>query len=308
MRRNRRRLVLLSVVAAGNALIVFTILGGAAGALLVVGVPSIIHPSWAVSPRVIGTIAIVIGVVWLGISMWQVVHDLPAEVSGGLGVRPFEPDELLVPDLIEGLAIATGLPPPDEIGLLPSDAPNALALGVGLRRTAIVVTSGLLTTLTRDELEAVLASELIAAARLDTTLRTLLSACSHRARSAFDEWVPLDHWANPLFILWAIVFAPTQLLTALLWRSALARNGTEADALAIAVTRNPEALLHALSKLRTDRRELDAVPAVSVPLWIEPGAVKTRGRLPFAPVALARLLDPRITDLAELCGEPESAQ
>src|SRR4051812_34766676 len=175
MRRNRRRLVALSVVSAINALLVYAVIGGGAALIIFLGFPSMVDRSWSPSLGTDLALAFVVGLVWLSYTAWATLHDLPADVSGGLGVRP--PDrEAVVIELIDELAIATGLPKPAEVGVIESSAPNALAVGVGVRRTSIVVTTGLVDMLSRDELEAVLATEMISGARLDVALRSIVAA------------------------------------------------------------------------------------------------------------------------------------
>ena len=62
-------------------------------------------------------------------------------------------------NLVDGLAQAAGLPRP-RLYVADSDAANAFSVGRDPERSALVVTTGLLTTLNRVELEGVLAHEL----------------------------------------------------------------------------------------------------------------------------------------------------
>ena len=62
-------------------------------------------------------------------------------------------------NLVEGLSQAAGLPAP-RLYVVDSDAANAFSVGRDPERSALVVTTGLLTTLNRVELEGVLAHEL----------------------------------------------------------------------------------------------------------------------------------------------------
>jgi Zn-dependent protease with chaperone function len=75
--------------------------------------------------------------------------------------RPADPrTEARLLNLVEGLAPGAGLPRP-AVFVVDDDAPNALALGRDGRRGVIVVTTGLLTTLDRMQLEAVVALLLV---------------------------------------------------------------------------------------------------------------------------------------------------
>jgi heat shock protein HtpX len=62
-------------------------------------------------------------------------------------------------NLVDGLAAAAGLPRP-RLYVADSDAANAFSVGRNPEQSALVVTTGLLTTLNRVELEGVLAHEL----------------------------------------------------------------------------------------------------------------------------------------------------
>jgi heat shock protein HtpX len=62
-------------------------------------------------------------------------------------------------NLVDGLAQVAGLPKP-RLYVADSDATNAFSVGRNPERSALVVTTGLLTTLNRVELEGVLAHEL----------------------------------------------------------------------------------------------------------------------------------------------------
>ena len=62
-------------------------------------------------------------------------------------------------NLVEGLCVSAGLPKPD-LYVIDDDAPNSFATGRDPAHGAIVVTTGLLKTLSRMELEGVMAHEL----------------------------------------------------------------------------------------------------------------------------------------------------
>jgi heat shock protein HtpX len=76
------------------------------------------------------------------------------------GATPADPDRWPgYANLVDGLASAAGLPRP-RLYVADSDAANAFSVGRDPERSALVVTTGLLTTLNRVELEGVLAHEL----------------------------------------------------------------------------------------------------------------------------------------------------
>lgn len=301
MRRNRVRCALLSVVAGVNCLVVFTVLGGAVVWLLIMAPLVLLAPTWSPTTQQLLIVAIAAGVVWVAFvtidTLWQTAGD----VIGGDGVRVPLETEHRVHDILDELSIATGIPVPREIGVVTSDAPNALAIGVTGRRTTIIITTGLLQALTRAELEAVLASQLIATARLDVAVRTLAALYSNGTEALYRSFVPRPAARWPVMWLWVVLLAPTQLVTRLVWRSVFVTSGLQGDELSVAVTRNPEALLRALVKVRDDQHEMYDVAAATVPLWLEPEDVVTRGASSYLGIDV---LDRRIEELARVCGVP----
>jgi heat shock protein HtpX len=76
------------------------------------------------------------------------------------GAQPADPEHWpRYANLVDGLASGAGLPRP-RLYVADSDAANAFSVGRNPERSALVVTTGLLTTLNRVELEGVLAHEL----------------------------------------------------------------------------------------------------------------------------------------------------
>jgi heat shock protein HtpX len=192
------------------------------------------------------------------------------------------------------------------VGVVATEAANAIAVGLTRRRSQIVLTSGLLRLLTRDELEAVLAAELIAVERLDVAVRTLAAVYAYGTRALYRSYFPAGYERSPMTWPWVAALWPTQWLAKRMWRSVLSVAATETDELAVAVTHNPEALLSALVKLRHDHRRLAGVPAMTAPLWLEPGDVEPAPPevSPFATAPLVKSFDARIEHLSHVCGLP----
>lgn len=188
----------------------------------------------------------VVGVV-AGIAAGVVAHRLAGRDADGavlrsLGGRPADPvREARLHNLVEGLSLAAGVPPP-ALQVLDDDRPNALALGRGARTATVVVTSGLLEQLERVELEAVLAHELSHIRSGDTEPGTL---AAHLSR---------------LPLVGGLV------------RSGLIDADREAiaDLNGVAVTRFPPGLAAALEKLRgaASPGALPPGPAACHHLWI----------------------------------------
>lgn len=99
-------------------------------------------------------------------------------------------DSAAYPDLherVQRLAQLADLTPP-EIAVADTDVPNSFAIGT-LSSATIIVSEGLLSTLDGDELDAVLAHELMHVANRDATVMTLASFLPSLTNGEYD---PLD--------------------------------------------------------------------------------------------------------------------
>lgn len=240
----------------------------------------------SLSPRRVLVVTIMtsatLALVWVSTQTGAVRRRVVRAV-GGVEVGAAEAPR--VHNLMAELAIATGTPPV-TLALVDDAAPNAMAVGRRPRETTIVVTSGLVDKLSRDQLEAVLAVEMCAIRRFDTALRSVAMASTAGAfqihnmlrgdlgpgRSWYERW-DWSAWLG-VFLTW-----PTMLFAALIRRSAQRSADFGADEMAIAITRHPEALLSALRTLQGDHTVLAAprhpvalapwIPSIG-PSWIKP--------------------------------------
>ncbi|HYI60870.1 MAG TPA: M48 family metalloprotease [Acidimicrobiales bacterium] len=209
---------------------------GASALLLAVAVVAI--PAWLVGLGPVGVVVAVAVVGAAAFALWWTAERVALSASRA---RPADPGEhARLHNLVEGLCVASGLPKPD-LYVVDDEAPNALALGRSPQRAAIVVTTGLLATMTRVELEAVLAHELSHIKHDDVQVATLAVTAPPLRRVVDRD------------------------------RHALA------DIAAVEVTRYPPALVSALEKLR----DAAAVVQVSSPaiahLWIESPTARPEG-------------------------------
>ncbi len=78
-------------------------------------------------------------------------------------------------NVVEEMAIAAGVPRP-RVWIVPDPDPNAFATGTNPLHAHVAVTQGLLDTLNRDQLQAVVAHELGHVKNLDVRLMTTLAA------------------------------------------------------------------------------------------------------------------------------------
>ena len=81
----------------------------------------------------------------------------------------------ILQNVVEEMSIAAGLPKPPQIYVIDSGMPNAFACGLKPDKSVVAVTTGLLTSLNRDELQGVIAHEISHIVNRDSSL--LLFAC-----------------------------------------------------------------------------------------------------------------------------------
>ncbi len=204
-----------------------------------------------------GTIplAFAIAGVWFAISYFgsQAMIDM---MTGARKVeRKSEPD---LYNLLENLAISRGLRTP-TLRVIDNDSLNAFATGLHEGQYSITVTRGLVTALTRDEMEAVLAHELTHVINKD--VRTMVIASifagiiSVIAEMVFRALLYSrggrrdNKNALPLILI-GLAFAAVGFALAIVIRMMLSRTREfVADAGAVELTKNPDAMISALRKV-----------------------------------------------------------
>jgi heat shock protein HtpX len=195
-------------------------------------------------------------------------------------------------NVVREMSLAANLPMP-EVYVVQASAPNAFAVGRDSRHASVAVTSGLLGTLDREELQGVIAHELAHVANLDSRhglLVALLVGAVVILTDVFFEAV-VEIATNPSFdadsisdliagiVMWlvisviAIVFAGALKLFAPLAaravQAAVSRDREYlADATSVAMTRNPAGLMSALRKLDERSAPLPSSNRGTQHLWI----------------------------------------
>jgi heat shock protein HtpX len=181
---------------------------------------------------------------------------------------PQTDEERQLVNIVEEMSIASGIPKP-RVWIVPDDDPNAFATGRDAAGSHVAVTSGLLSTLDRDELQGVIAHELGHIKNLDVRLMTLLAALVGAVVLAADAMGRVlrgggrirlgggkrggDKKGNPLLIavlvLWVLSWLLAPLVTRLLALGVSRKREYLADAMSAQFTRNPLALASALHKI-----------------------------------------------------------
>jgi heat shock protein HtpX len=218
------------------------------------------------------TTAIGLGMAWIA---WR---RGPKQVLWATGawqlVEPSTDEERQLVNVVEEMSIASGLPRP-TIWIVPDLDPNAFATGIKEQDAHVAVTEGLLKSLGRDELQAVVAHEFAHIQNHDVKLMTLLAALVGVIALMSDGAVRMMRFGSfrgsrgggrvgssgggkkggagglavLVLVLWIItlIFAP--LISRLLALGVSRKREYLADATAAQFTRNPGALADALRKI-----------------------------------------------------------
>jgi len=162
--------------------------------------------------------------------------------------------------IVENLAITAGLPMP-KVYIIPDDSPNAFATGRDPNHSSIAVTTGLLQSLEKKELEGVIAHELSHIGNRDSLLMVVVVVLVGVIAIASDLFFRIGFWggfgkdennggSNGVTLLIGLMIAILAPIMATLIQLAISRKREYlADANAALLTRYPEGLANALRKI-----------------------------------------------------------
>ena len=196
-----------------------------------------------------------------------------AELLGGrrIETNPADPDEKRLRDVVEEMAVASGMSVPEIYVLDHERGINAFAAGHTREDVAIGVTFGALKLLTRDELQGVVAHEFSHVLNGDTRLNMKLMGLAHGlfwptivgrvlvrgtpqppeiGESIFDEdATPTFLPTAPIGVLFLIIGGISSPFVRLLKSLICREREWLADAAAVQFTRNPAGIAGALKKI-----------------------------------------------------------
>lgn len=180
-------------------------------------------------------------------------------------------------NVVEEMAIAAGLPKP-RVHIVVDDDPNAFATGRDPASASIAVTTGLLESLDRDELQGVVAHEMAHIRNFDTRLMTLLAGMVGAIALMSDGMGRMLRGGTRVsgarlggkgggrggkggagalglivLVLWLLTLVVAPIITRLLAMAVSRKREYLADATAAQLTRNPMGLASALHKLHEAR-------------------------------------------------------
>ena len=270
---NRRNTMVLLVVLTGIAALTGYVIGWA-----LEGEATDSVPLWSRIGLVIAVLMAAISVGWSMISL-AFGDKLVLTLAKAKEISKADAPQLY--NVVEEMAIAAGLPMP-RVMIMEDDALNAFATGMRTGHGTIVVTRGLLDTLSRDELQGVVAHEMAHLGNLDTRYMVMVGvtvglialvcdmllrgmAWGSSGRSSSDKKGGGSGLLIFLLILVAI-FAP---LAAKAVQMAVSRQREYlADATSVQFTRNPNGLISALQKLADKAAPFPGVSRATQHLFI----------------------------------------
>lgn len=178
--------------------------------------------------------------------------------------------------LVENVSIAAGLPVTPEVRIVDDPAPNAFAAGLRPERSYVGVTTGLLETMPKRELEAVLAHEVSHIRHRDTYLMTMAVVFAGVIALVADigfraiAYGGRSRKGGALVLVAAIVGLVLAPYAALLLKMSLSRRREFlADAGAAEILNDAEAMALALRRLELDRTTVRYADASTAHLWVE---------------------------------------
>jgi heat shock protein HtpX len=255
--------------------------------------------------------------VTIGTAIWILIayrfhQSMIDALTGGHEVTRKEEPRLY--NLLENLCISRGIPMP-KLKIMETDALNAFASGLNQKQYSVTVTSGLTRALTDAELEAVLAHELTHIRNGDVRMMVIAvimaGVISFAAeiffRIMFRGGMSMGRGSSGgssdrkggagAAILLAVVLIAVAWFLSLVIRFALSRSREFlADAGAVELTKNPDAMIMALRKIE-NRGELEGVTSAVMEMCVD------NPRAGFADLfATHPSIDRRVDALVQMAG------
>lgn len=286
IRTNRIRSILLI---GGLFFLVYVLVfaGSLAGEALAEDAPFDVLVSRALANLVTAIpVATLVALAWIAIA-YLFNRSIIGAVSGARDASRQEAPALY--SLLENLCISRGLTMP-RLAIIETDALNAFASGLREDQYTVTVTRGLLNALNRDELEAVLAHELTHIRNKDVQLMVtamiIAGVISFFGEIAFRwlRFAPLRASGSSrasnrngnsggggaaIALIVAIVVAVVAMVLSGVIRFALSRSREYlADAGAVELTKNPDAMISALMKI-SGRSDVPAMPSSIMEMCVD---------------------------------------
>jgi heat shock protein HtpX len=223
----------------------------------------------------------------LGTALWIVIayyfhQNMIDALTGGREIERADDPQLY--NILENLCISRGIPMP-KLKVMDSDALNAFATGMNAKQYSITVTTGLLGALNDDEIESVLGHELTHIRNGDVRMMVIAviiaGVISFFAELVFRLWFyngfgfrgdrsdeRRGGGAAPAVLI-AIALLVVAYVLSFMIRLALSRSREFlADAGAVELTKNPDAMISALRKIE-GRGELPGATSAVMEMCVD---------------------------------------
>ena len=220
--------------------------------------------------------AIILGLLGLGAAAFSYFFGA-ATVLAAAGAHQADPQQYQqLYNIVQTLAIGDGLPVP-KVYVVDDPSPNAFATGRDPNHAVVAVTTGLLQTMNREELEGVLSHEMSHIKNYDVRLLLIVSTMIGMAaliasfvwRGAF-RIRSRDARAMLIVLAIGVVFGLLAAIVGPIMQMALSRQRESlADASGVELTRNPQGLLSALKKIAQNDRPVERFNHATAAMYID---------------------------------------
>jgi heat shock protein HtpX len=200
-------------------------------------------------------------------------------IASMTGAQEIGPEELKpLRRIVENVSIAAGLPVTPDVRIVDDPAPNAFAAGLRTQTSYLGVTTGLLRTMPKRELEAVLGHEVSHVRNRDTYLMTMATIFAGVIALVADIGFRMlifgggrsRRGGGALIAVLAVIGLLLAPYAALLLRMSLSRRREYlADAGSAEILNDPEAMALALKRLQLDTTTVKYADASVAHLWVE---------------------------------------
>lgn len=262
------------------------------------------------------------GIIWFVMTVIALTqgHRILLAFSGAQEVKHDDAPQLY--NIVEEMRLASALPGTPRLFIMESRAPNAFAVGTP-SHAAVAVTTGLLSILSRDELQGVIAHEIGHIKNQDTRFMTIAGVMLGTIVILADIFVRSIFYGGMmggerrrsrssrggggqlqliLFLAAIILAILAPLLANLLYLACSRSREYLADASAALFTRYPEGLASALEKISGSQIKLESANRVTAPMYIVNPLSKAHGASSFSLFSTHPPTQERISILRSMAG------
>lgn len=232
----------------------------------------------------VGTVGLMIFSLVLTYVNYKTSHKL---VLASVGAEPADENYYQIQEMVSALAIAAGTTPP-KLYIMESEQMNAFATGLKQEDAVICLTTGIIKGLEKSELEAVIAHELTHILNFDIRVTAVLAGMVGAIalignvvlRFGGSKSDRNNSGGGILWIITLIFLILAPVFSALIQMLVSRTREYMADAGAVGLTRNPDALKSALIKISSGTQDIGDKDAYTVAsLFIEdPDTNKRKAR------------------------------